>query len=229
VKRKGTTDPEGHMFTAPAPASPPASVLTPSDIQSKEFRVARMGGYRMRDVDEFLDQVTDAMSGLLEENERLREAAGSSGMSDDVAEARIEADRILEDARRDASEIRADAGTAAGSGSGDTSVRAFLRKEKDFLQSLGALVQGHAEVMKSMARAARPAPAPASAATDASADEPSTDAPDPEATAAMPRDELGEGASEPINVNEPEPAGSRRAEEGKHEASLRDLFWGEES
>ena len=54
--------------------------LTPVDVQQKEFRVARLGaGYRMREVDEFLDQVTDTLSSLLAENERLR--AGGTGQS----------------------------------------------------------------------------------------------------------------------------------------------------
>jgi DivIVA domain-containing protein len=34
------------------------SRLSPADIQQKEFRVSRFGGYKMRDVDEFLDQIT---------------------------------------------------------------------------------------------------------------------------------------------------------------------------
>ena len=42
-------------------------------------RVSRFGGYRMRDVDEFLDQITESMTALVEENERLRRrrAAGA--------------------------------------------------------------------------------------------------------------------------------------------------------
>lgn len=226
MKRKGTDDHEEQMFTAPPPAPLPASVLTPSDIQSKEFRVARMGGYRMRDVDEFLDQVTDAMSGLIEENERLRGSGASVGGSGDAADARSEADRILAEARREAAEIRADAGVEGPVASTpDASVRAFLRKEQDFLRSLGSLVQSHAEEMKGMAQAARPVSAPASADAIGPAAGPA----DPEATAAMSRDEIEMDASEPISVAEPEPAGTRRADEGKPEGSLRDLFWGEES
>ena len=54
----------------------PTPARRPADIQQKEFGVSRFGGYNMRDVDEFLDQVTEAMSGLCGENERLRTAKG---------------------------------------------------------------------------------------------------------------------------------------------------------
>ena len=40
------------------------SRLSPADIQQKEFRVSRFGGYKMRDVDEFLDQITDSFTAL---------------------------------------------------------------------------------------------------------------------------------------------------------------------
>jgi len=48
------------------------ATITPLDIQQKEFRVSRFGGYRMRDVDEFLDRLTEVVTGLTEENARLR-------------------------------------------------------------------------------------------------------------------------------------------------------------
>ena len=53
-------------FAAPAPttASSASSILGPLDVQQKEFRVSRFGGYKMRDVDEFLDRITDSMSAL---------------------------------------------------------------------------------------------------------------------------------------------------------------------
>ncbi len=53
---------------------PASTTITPAGIQEKEFRVSRFGGYRMRDVDEFLDQVTEAMTKLTGDNERLRSA-----------------------------------------------------------------------------------------------------------------------------------------------------------
>lgn len=220
----------------------PAGHLTPADVQQKQFRTARMGGgYRMREVDEFLDQVTDTLSSLIAENERLRRGQPSTSS--------------------------APARPAAPSGPADrTAIEAFLRSEKGFLQSLGSLVQDHAAELKGMARAARgpeppPAASPGAAAAAAVAVEPapseappvvadepaaqeaSTPEPDeiqeemqeirdeepPEApgpdqdTGTMPAAEV----DEPIRLDEPEPARSRRTEEGST-GSLRELFWGEE-
>ena len=109
------------------------AAITPMEVQQKEFQVARFGaGYRMREVDEFLDQVTDAMTALVAENERL--ARGSSGR--EPAPSRPSVPTTTGDADRAA-------------------VEAFLRREKGFLQDLGGLVQEHAEELRSMVRAVR--------------------------------------------------------------------------
>ena len=50
--------------------------MTPFDVQDRRFRLAR-GGYRLRAVDEYLDDVTDLLHGLLQENEALRSTAGT--------------------------------------------------------------------------------------------------------------------------------------------------------
>ncbi len=51
----GNENTKGHdASTGDTPAT--RSRLTPIDVQQKEFRVSRLGGYKMRDVDEFLDQ-----------------------------------------------------------------------------------------------------------------------------------------------------------------------------
>jgi DivIVA domain-containing protein len=233
--RNEGTDRSGAGWT-----STPAGHLTPADVQQKQFRTARMGGgYRMREVDEFLDQITDSLSSLIAENERLRH--GQPGPSSTPA------------------------ASVAPSGAPDrAAIEAFLRSEKGFLQSLGSLVQGHAEDLKGMVRAARgPAPAPEASPEAAPAPvvpaptEPAaaaTDEPSVEVAAAPPTDETpdemaesieddepaespvpdeGTGAmpaaevEEPIRLDEPEPARSRRTEEGPT-GSLRELFWGEE-
>ena len=76
MKKKDTTSSGASEW-----ASTPTGRITPLDVQQKEFRVARFGaGYRMREVDEFLDQVTDAMSALVAENERLRTRIGGPGL-----------------------------------------------------------------------------------------------------------------------------------------------------
>lgn len=229
-------------------ASAPAGHLTPADVQQKQFRTARMGGgYRMREVDEFLDQVTDTLTSLLSENERLRRG------------------RADEPAARSTPDTPITAGDRAA-------IEAFLRREKAFLQSLGGLVQGHAEELKGMVRSSRsplPTPdtpaavVPAAASTPAdatpAAEEPSVeppavetpvaateDVPDEsepptqveddrpvevsdteEETGAMPAAETETETEEPIRLDEPEPARSRRTEEGSA-GSLRELFWGEE-
>jgi DivIVA domain-containing protein len=235
--RNEDTDRSGAEWTSTS-----AGHLTPADVQQKQFRTARMGGgYRMREVDEYLDQITDALSSLIAENERLRR--GRSSTSSPAAP------------------------VAAAGPSDRAAIEAFLRSEKGFLQSLGSLVQDHAEDLKGMARAARgpgsapetpreaapppvvpvePAPAqppaaeadepPVQVAAAAAADEipnevdeivqddEASEIPGPdEETGAMPSAE----AEEPIRLDEPEPARSHRAEEGPT-GSLRELFWGEE-
>lgn len=248
--------------------SAPAGRITPDDVQRKEFGTARVRpGYVMHEVDEFLDQVTDTLTRLLAENERLRAQLDASPGSP-------------------APERPAAPSSAADRGAVD----AFLQREKAFLQSLGSLVQGHAEELKGMVRTARdratavpasaaPEPSPggtrsAPAAHDAPG---SAAAPAASAAAAAPaappvvppsghppedaepvgpmvagtaaedaRDEEEDDveailesddrdtraietveAEEPIRVDEPEPANTRRSDDGT-EGSLRELFWGEE-
>jgi DivIVA domain-containing protein len=214
--------------------APTGGRITPTDVQQKEFRVARFGGgYRMREVDEFLDQVTDALSALLAENEQLR--AGRPAAPSSAARP------IADDAERSA-------------------VDRFLQREKGFLQDLGGLVQGHAEELKEMVRAARrhaaaAAPAPDAAAAPAIEEAGERPAPPPADEAVVVADaaepehpdappdarpaEASEGSPDeedatvaaddeaPIRLEEPEPARSRRSEDDP-DGSLRELFWGEE-
>ena len=148
MKKKDTTSDEGSAW-----GSAPAGRITPQDVQQKEFRVARFGaGYRMREVDEFLDQVTDAMSALVAENERLRRGSADRGS----ASGRPSASASL---------------PASADDAGRTAVDAFLRREKGFLQDLGGLVQTHAEELRSMVREVR-RDAPASAADTSPVGEP---------------------------------------------------------
>ncbi|MGZ5213058.1 MAG: DivIVA domain-containing protein [Actinomycetota bacterium] len=158
---------------------PTSTVVTPADIQSKEFNVSRFGGYRMRDVDEFLDQITESMTKLAEENERSRSASGLPAApsigAPDLADTSRQADEIIERARAEAATIVRDARAQAvagsgtvgvGTGDGRAAVAPFLSLERDFLQRLATLVQSHAESVKSMAKASRTKPpAAASPAT----------------------------------------------------------------
>ena len=149
-RKKGSED---------APATGDARI-TPEEVQQVEFRLA-FRGYNERDVDAFLDRITEGLSSYREELEAARTgsglplaaAAASTGDADAiVARARAEADEIVRRAQEQAAGIR-----AAGAGSGDArgAVAPFLNKEREFLQSLGGLVQTHAEEIKQMVMAIR--------------------------------------------------------------------------
>ena len=147
-RKKGTDD---------APAT--GARITPEEVQQVEFRLA-FRGYNERDVDAFLDRITEGLSSYLEELERLRPGRPSHPVGDStgdaaavVARARAEADEILRRAHEQAAGIRAAAGAAPGDARG--AVAPFLNREREFLQSLGGLVQGHAEEIKQMVLAIR--------------------------------------------------------------------------
>ena len=134
--------------------------VTPVDVQQVEFRLA-FRGYNERDVDAFLDRITEDLSSYFEEIERLRAGAaaapiaGRSDVDEIVARARKEAAETLRRAEDEAAAIRAVAGAAgavgaAGAGDTRTALAPFLNREREFLQSLGTLVQGHAEEIKQM-------------------------------------------------------------------------------
>ncbi len=176
------------------PAGTPAAgaKITPLDVQQKEFRVSRFGGYRMRDVDEFLDQLTEVLSGLVDENARLRRQAGAAPVvgSPDLDDVARQADEIIQRARDEAARIAAEAraratAPVAGTDEDRAAVKAFLNQERAFLQELAGLVQGHAETVKGMAKGAR-RPEAADAATAEPVPEPPA-APDASAPPAVDR------------------------------------------
>jgi DivIVA domain-containing protein len=207
--------------------------ITPLEIQQKEFPVSRLSGYKMRDVDEFLDQVTGAMSLLEEENKRLRAGVGGGPLlgTPDIEDVSRQADEIIQRARDEAAQILRDAesrsaalGAAAAPGPvGDearVAVTAFLGREREFLQSLASLVQQHAETVKGMAKSARDRnTAPSQAAARVPSPPASEPAPAPPMTQPMPAQGPPEAASpedrpqeasnasapddEPIRVDEP--------------------------
>jgi DivIVA domain-containing protein len=224
--------------------------LSPMDIQQKEFGVTRVGGgYRMRDVDEFLDQLTTSMTALVEENRRLKEQAGSGAMigAPDLEEVSRQADEIIRRARDEAAQIVRDAQTAAavagaaahGAGATDADraqISAFLLREREFLQSLAGLVQGHAEAVKGMVKDARARSAPPAGTSAAPAAAPKEEPGEEARTPVPPPDAPSEHATgemqEPVRVDEPEPASLGRSETGdapeEGDRSLRELFWGED-
>ena len=140
--------------TDPAAGQGQPRVVTPEEIQRQEFGVSRFGGYRMRDVDEFLDHITASTQALLAENERLRGGAGPILGTSDLEDVNRQADEILQRAREEAGRIVAGASaqaTAVPAGAEDrAAVDAFLSQERDFLQNLATLVQAHAETVKAL-------------------------------------------------------------------------------
>jgi DivIVA domain-containing protein len=236
MRKKDAATESGSEWSRPA-----GGRVSPLDVQQKEFPVTRVGvGYRMREVDEFLDQVTDTLSALIAENEQLRASTGDAPAT------------TAPDARGRDTANPGDRGA----------VDAFLQHEKGFLQDLGGLVQAHAEELRSMIRAARHTPPPVAVAQEEPEPEPVVE-PEPVAGSmaeaesvtegdepAPPADEVeaapssepiasdedesheptastGVIAEEPIRLEDPEPARSRRSEERDGD-SLRELFWGEE-
>ena len=236
------------QFSAPAPSTA-SRMLTPLDIQNKEFRVGTRG-YKMRDVDEFLDQLTEAMTAVIGENERLHAGApaGQGIGTADLDDTNRQADEIIQRARDEAARIIADAKgqaatmTAMGAGSGSAAdraaVNAFLAKEREFLQGLAGLVQGHAESVKGMAKAARQTPGTAPNAAPAPVDRPtasaaatSPSAPEPTVVTSATSAPSAAEPEEPVMLQEPEPASVGRAEAdepAEGDGSLRELFWGED-
>ncbi len=207
-RKKGTDD---------APAT--GARITPEEVQQVEFRLA-FRGYNERDVDAFLDRITEGLSSYLEELERLRPVAGQplqavAGSTGDagaiVARARAEADEIVRRAHEEAAGIRA----AAGAGSGDArgAVAPFLNREREFLQSLGGLVQSHAEEIKQMVLSIRErAEAPSVPDAARSADRPSPVAEVPPSVETDPTGEraTASSASQPAADIEPASAAEIR-------------------
>lgn len=183
--------------------------VTPIDIQQKEFRLA-FRGYNERDVDVFLDQLTEEVARLNSENKRLREqmqfrgtvsldtsaspeAEGLVQRAEDerhaiLRSAQEEADRIIAEARTRAQASQSSVPGSEGEGE-SSSLSSFIAREREFLQSLATLVQGHAEGVKANLRVARQA---AAAGTSQAAISGSPGAPEP--TSAEDRPDLWRGS-----------------------------------
>src|SRR2546425_11240257 len=157
---------------ATAPVAGAATRVTPVDIQQKEFGLA-FRGYNERDVDQFLDEVTEEVARLYAENKRLREERESARTSRLDLGGAEEADALLRQAREEAARLLADArarvsamdpGPDASGGQGTAAALApFVAQEREFLQSLANLIQTHAEAVKDQIRRARDAAAHATA------------------------------------------------------------------
>ncbi|MGH2738623.1 MAG: DivIVA domain-containing protein, partial [Actinomycetota bacterium] len=133
-------------------------------------------GYSERDVDEFLDRITEDLAALHEENKRLGEQLAEGGGNPAGAEeAQRQAEAIVRQAREHAARLVEDAEARAAAGD-DVLASAglptsFLLQERQFLQQMAGLIQDHARRLKEDARRAR------SASPEASQPEPSREEP----------------------------------------------------
>ena len=151
-KKRDQDDPAGF---AERPQVAGRSRLSPVEIQQKVFRLA-FRGYNERDVDEFLDHVTEDLAALHEENKRLREQlGGGGGGGEDLSAARGQAEAIVREAREHAARLIEDTGPAAAGGGGLSAT--FLLRERDFLQRMAQSVQEHARWLKEEAQRQRAA------------------------------------------------------------------------
>ena len=149
--------------------------LSPIDVQEKVFRLA-FRGYSERDVDEFLDRITEDLAALHEENKRLREQLAEGGVAPGgLEDADRQAEAIVRQAREHAArlveeaEARVEAAGAAASAGSDPLPTSFLLRERQFLQQMAALIQTHARRLKEEARRAGTAPGEASGASEGEA------------------------------------------------------------
>jgi DivIVA domain-containing protein len=153
VARKKKQEQEADAGFGQAAPAAGGSRLTPVEIQQKVFRLA-FRGYNERDVDEFLDHITEDFAALHEENKRLREQLGGGGAGEDVSAARSQAEAIVREAREHAARLTED---ASPSGAGGGVSPTFLLRERDFLQRMAQSVQDHARWLKEEAKRQRAA------------------------------------------------------------------------
>jgi DivIVA domain-containing protein len=190
------------------PAEVPTSRLTPTDIQEKVFRSqAGLRGYNEREVDEFLDRVTEELARVHAENQRLREQAASAGRSGAAPLA-----------------PSAEPGQAPGAAPGGE----FIAREREFLRSLATLIQGHAEAVKGDIRRAGESRAAAERAS-AAAPEPLVPVSAP-SSPALPSEFEGAApaAAEPERRLDPVLAHAEPGAVVAEDETIRELFWGED-
>lgn len=195
ARRRKRKEAEEEATFAEAPVAEERQRLTPVDVQEKVFRLA-FRGYSERDVDEFLDRITEDLAALHEDNKRLREQLAEGGPTPGVEDAERQAEAIVREAREHAARLVEEAeaqatdvavGAAEGAGT-DPLPTAFLLRERQFLQQMAALIQDHARRLKEEARRAGTAPGePPETAVEASpAPGPATVMPSAESSASEP-------------------------------------------
>lgn len=167
-KKKETQHEPAGFVDEPGAVAGDRRRLTPANVQEKVFRLS-FRGYNEQDVDRFLDEVTEELAAMHEENKRLRERTEESGgmaSTEILREAERRAGETVRQAREYAARLMEDAGARAGDPGVASRATAppasFLIRERDFLQQLASLIQEHAEALKAGARETRTAePSPA--------------------------------------------------------------------
>jgi len=201
---------------APAPAPAGEAIggpLTPRDIQEKVFKTqAGLRGYNEREVDEFLDRITEEFARLHAENQRLRTALASGGAPVPAAAAPV----------------------SVPNGTGEITGE-FVAREREFLKNLATLIQSHAEAVRQDIGRARAVPAPE---VPAQAQVPPPIPPAPPVPAPVPQPAAvavgAEAADLPLPLSQelPEPAMAHAEasspQEAPDEQTIRELFWGED-
>ena len=106
--RRKRKDQDEAGFMAEVEPKPARNRLTPVDVQQKVFRLS-FRGYNEHDVDQFLDQVTEDLASLHEENKRLHEELELRGSPTGFEDAKRHAEETVRQAREEAARIMADA------------------------------------------------------------------------------------------------------------------------
>jgi DivIVA domain-containing protein len=194
-KRKDESD------VSESAAGAPQGRLTPMDIQEKVFRSQPgLHGYNEREVDEFLDRITEELARVHAENQRLREQLGGGQ--------------------------GAGAAPAASAAIVDPQIGSlYIAREKEFLRSLATLIQSHAEAVRQDVRRATGS-APAAPAVPTRASRPAEPAP---AAAAPPAEEEVAQPALDTTPRELDPvAAGAGADAAPQDETIRELFWGED-
>jgi DivIVA domain-containing protein len=206
-----------------------AQRITALDIQQKEFRVS-FRGYNEREVDEFLDTVTEELARLYSENKRLQEQTEyrqtmplGGDAEDALRRAKDEAERIVAEARSRAASLgAAGGGSAVAAPAGFDAVEAwnrYLGRERDFLQTLAARIHEHIEAVKEDAREVRRATSEAGTSPPHSGPGDGEQGPGPAEEPAAPRlDDTAMYRPDPMGY---EPGPGRASDEGPGSSAAR--------
>ena len=146
-------------------------MLTPQDLQEVSFEKAKIGGYVMKSVDEFLEPLMDDYVTLYKENavlkskmrllvERLESyRAQEAEMKAAAEQAQKKADELMEQARRRGDEILAQANREAKSVSHDADAAVVAEEDKlrrakeataEFVQAVEAQLARHQQALEAL-------------------------------------------------------------------------------